>query len=356
MDERTAPIVKKIFELSKEGMLPIKVAEILTNDKVPVPSEMVGNVHTRTANEIKRGWTRSSIVRILKNETYLGVVRNGMYKKISYKSNKILINEKKDWITKENMHEPLVDKETFDIVQSLIESRTRARTNKYDWLLKGIVECEECGKKLSICVHKHKRDNGTTAYLRCNTYASNTNKGFCTPHSNSLNVVTDLVIEMVRERCKSFLQEEDYNKSAIQLQRRINTRKNMIKNEIASLNKQLADVNKKIDKIYEDKISETLREEDFKRLYLNFSERRTAIEKMIVELEKTSEEEEKIIDITKIVKQFMKMKDVSRPMLVSLVDKVVINEQKEITIYYKFKILNLQALKTNEEFVNEKIG
>ena len=89
---------------------------------------------------------------------------------------------------------------------------------------------------------------------------------------------------------------------------------------------------------------------------MNFSERRTAIEKMIVELEKTSEEEEKIIDITKIVKQFMKMKDVSRPMLVSLVDKVVINEQKEITIYYKFKILNLQALKTNEEFVNEKIG
>lgn len=152
------------------------------------------------------------------------------------------------------------------------------------------------------------------------------------------------------------MQEEDYNKSAIQLQRRINTRKNMIKNEISSLNKQLADVNKKIDKIYEDKISETLREEDFKRLYANFSERRTAIEKMIVELEKTSEEEEKIIDITKIVKQFMKMKDVSRPMLVSLVDKVVINEQKEITIYYKFKILNLQALKTNEEFVEEKIG
>lgn len=336
-------------------MLPIRIAEILTKDKVPVPSEMVGNVHTRTANEIKRGWTRSSIVRILKNETYLGTVRNGMHKKISYKSKKILINERKDWIIKENMHEPLVDKETFDIVQALIKSRTKVRTNKYDWLLKGIIECEECGKKLSICVHKHKSDNGNTAYLRCNTYASNTNKGFCTPHSNSLNTVTDLVLEMIRKRCKNFLEEEDFNKSAIQLQRRIKTRKNMIKNEISSLNKQLADVNKKIDKIYEDKISETLREEDFKRLYENFSERRTTIEKMIVELEKTSEEEEKIVDITKIVKQFLKMKDISRTMLVSLVDKVVINEQKEITIYYKFKMLNLQVVKTNEEFVDEKI-
>lgn len=336
-------------------MLPIRIAEILTKDKVPVPSEMIGNVHTRNANEIKRNWTRSSIVNILKNETYLGIVRNGMHKKISYKSKKILISERKDWITKENMHEPLVDKETFDIVQSLIQSRTRVRTNKYDWLLKGIIECEECGKKLSICVHKHKRDNGNTAYLRCNTYASNTNKGFCTPHSNSLNVVTDIVIEMIRERCNKFLQEEDYNKSAIQLQRRINTRKNIIKNEILSLSKQLEDVNKKIDKIYEDKISETLKEEDFKRLYENFFARRTSIEKMIVELEKASNEEEKIVDITKIVKKFLKMKDISRTMLVSLVDKVVINEQKEITIYYKFKILNLHELKTNEKFVDEKI-
>lgn len=336
-------------------MKPNEVAKILTQDKVPVPSEMVGNVHTRTANEIKRGWTRSSIVRILKNETYLGTVRNGMHKKISYKSKKILITERKDWIIKENMHEPLVDKETFDIVQALIKSRTRVRENKYDWLLKGIIECEECGKKLSICVHKHKSNNGTTAYLRCNTYGSNTNKGFCTPHSNSLNTVTNLVIEMVRERCKSFLQEEEYNKSAITLQKKINTRKNMIKNEISSLNKQLAEINKKIDKIYEDKISETLREEDFKRLYENFSQRRISIEKMIVELEKTSEEEDKIVDITKIVKQFLKMKDISRSMLVSLVDKVAISEKKEITIYYKFNILNIQALKTNEEFVTEKI-
>lgn len=337
-------------------MLPSKIASILTENKVPVPSQMVGNYHTRTANEVKRGWTRTSIVKILQNETYLGIVRNGMHKKISYKSKKILITEKKDWIVKENMHEALVDRETFDIVQALIKSRTRVRENKYDWLLKGIIECQECGKKLSICVHKHKSGNGSTAYLRCNTYASNTNKGICTPHSNSLNTVTELVIDRVRERCKSFLEEEEYNKSAIQLQRKINSRKNMIKNEISSLNKQLTEINKKIDKIYDDKISGILQEEDFKRLYENFSERRTSMEKMIVDLEKSSQEEEKIVDIVKIVKQFLKMKDISRTMLVSLVDRVEINEQKEITIYYKFNILNIKSLKTNEEFVEEKIG
>ena len=284
------------------------------------------------------------------------MVRNGIHKKISYKSKKILINERKDWIVKENMHEPLVDKETFDIVQNLIKSRTRVRNNKYDWLLKGIIECEECGKKLSICCHKHKTDNGHTAYLRCNTYASNTNKGFCTPHSNSLIKVTELVLQEIRQRLQQFLEEEELNTSALALKKKINSRKNMIKNEISSLNKQLVDLNKRIDKIYDDKISGLIMEDDFKRLYNKFSDNRISIEKMIKELEKTSEEEEKIVDIVKIVKQFLKMKEISKPMLVSLVDRIIINEQKEITIHYKFRLLNLRVLdNSNMELSNKKI-
>ena len=285
------------------------------------------------------------------------MVRNGMYKKISYKSKKVLTNERKDWIVKENMHEPLVDKETFDIVQNLIKSRTRVRENKYDWLLKGIIECEECGKKLSICCHKHKTDNGHTAYLRCNTYASNTNKGFCTPHSNNLEKVTDIVLKEIRERLTNFLETEELNSSAFTLQRKINSKKNIIKNEITSLKKQLADLNKKIDKIYDDKISGVIMENDFKRLYDRFSENRETIEKMIVELEKTSEDEDKIVDVVKIVKKFLKLKEITRPMLVSLVDRITLNEQKEITIHYKFRLLNLQIIDNSaEEFSNQKIG
>lgn len=280
-----------------------------------------------------------------------------MYKKISYKSKKILKNDRKDWIVKEGMHEPLVDKETFDIVQNLIKSRTRVRTNKYDWLLKGLVECEECGKKLSICCHKHKTDDEYTAYLRCNTYASNTNKGFCTPHTNNLAKVTEIILEEIRERLKQFLEEEDFNSSAITLRKKINTRKNMIKNEISSLNKQLVDLNKKIDKIYDDKVSGIIMENDFKRLYDKFSDNRVSIEKTIQELEKTSEEEEKVVDIVKIVKQFLKMKEISKPMIISLVDKIIINEQKEITIHYKFRILNFKVLDNSKsELSNKKIG
>ena len=40
-----------------------------------MPSEIVGNTHTRKG-EIKRGWNRNTVVRILQNVTYLGWVSN----------------------------------------------------------------------------------------------------------------------------------------------------------------------------------------------------------------------------------------------------------------------------------------
>ena len=44
-------------------------------------------------------------------------------------------------------HTPLIDEETFNIVQDMIKSRTSTRVKSYDWLLKGLLTCKECGKK-----------------------------------------------------------------------------------------------------------------------------------------------------------------------------------------------------------------
>ena len=78
---------------------------------------------------------------------------------------------KEERIIVEGMHEALVDKETFDIVQDMIKSRF---------------------------------------YVRCNTYACNTHLHLCTPHSNNLEKLTNYVLEQVKARCKEFLDENKY--------------------------------------------------------------------------------------------------------------------------------------------------
>ena len=80
--------------------------------------KFVGNNHTRK-NGIKRGWNRNTVKRILQNVTYLGSVSNGNVKKINYKSKKVMIMPMEERIIVEDMHEPLVDKETFNIVQEI---------------------------------------------------------------------------------------------------------------------------------------------------------------------------------------------------------------------------------------------
>ena len=83
IDEEIAPIVKEIFKLAREGMTPTEIARIMTEKGNTVPSDVVGNTHTRNPNEVKRGWNRNAIKRILQNMTYLGYAINGKQKKVS---------------------------------------------------------------------------------------------------------------------------------------------------------------------------------------------------------------------------------------------------------------------------------
>ena len=215
--------------LARNGKTPTEIGKILTDERTLVPSEIVGNGHTRK-DGIKRGWNRNTVKRILQNVTYLGWVSNGNTKKVNYKSKKTMIMPKEDRIIKKGMHTPIIDEETFNIVQDMIKSRTSTRVKSYDWLLKGLVCCKECGKKLSLVPQKHP--NKTTFYLRCNTYATNTHLGLCTPHSNNLEKVTNFVIEQIKKRCKEFLSEEKYTTIAKTSKDKIIKDKFNVKNEI----------------------------------------------------------------------------------------------------------------------------
>jgi len=348
-DPDTAPIVRRIFLLAKNGITPTEIGRMLTDEKTLVPSDIVGNGHTRK-NGIKRGWNRNTVVRILQNVTYLGWVSNGNTKKVSYKSKKVLIMPKEERIIVKNMHTPIIDEETFNIVQDMIESRTGVRTKSYDWLLKGLICCKECGKKLSLVPQKHP--NKTTFYLRCNTYATNTKLNLCTPHSNNLEKVTDFVIEQIRNRCKQFLKEEQYQKLAVKTKNEILDNKFNIKGEILILQKKIREVNNRIDSIYEDKYKGLFEDEDFTRLYTSNIEKRKALEDRIKQLEQMEQKEEKQIDIRQLVQDFVNMKEITRTMLVSLVDRIEISQDKEITIYYKFNILNVSVVQDEEKIEN----
>lgn len=131
---------------------------------------------------------------MLKNETYIGNMVQGKSVKISYKSQKCIKQEQSKWIVVENTHEPLVDKETFHKVRQLLNSRKYTRSRKYDFLLKGLIFCHECGYPLAVINRKTTNRRGQTILCLPHLSAIYKSRGLYLPLLKE-QVVTDAVLK-----------------------------------------------------------------------------------------------------------------------------------------------------------------
>lgn len=96
------------------------------------------------------------------------------------KSYKIHIQERvpeEEWFIVENTHEAIIDRETFDKVQSLLKRDTRkAPKAKQLYLFSGFLKCADCGRAMSRIASK-----GIYVYYQCGTYKSLSKKpALCT--------------------------------------------------------------------------------------------------------------------------------------------------------------------------------
>ena len=147
IDEEARPIVERIFNEAKCGKSCRAIAQDLSLDGIPTPSQYaVSQGHKVT--KVSTHWSDPRIREILLNEVYIGNMVQGRMKKINYKSKKNIRLPKTEWKIVENTHEPIIDKETFYKVNEMINKRKQTRVKTHDYLLKGFVHCHECGKKV----------------------------------------------------------------------------------------------------------------------------------------------------------------------------------------------------------------
>ena len=149
IDEEAAPVVRRIFALALSGISCRKIATTLNEEGVPTPATYcgwkVGNPGPYTGL-----WSSERISEMLKNETYIGNMVQGRMVKISYKSKKCLRQSPENWVVVEGTHEPIIDPETFQKVLMLVNSRKHTRSRTYDFLLKGLIFCHECGSPMAV--------------------------------------------------------------------------------------------------------------------------------------------------------------------------------------------------------------
>lgn len=148
-DPQAAQTVIKIFMLAADGILPSKIAEILSSESIPTPGaykNQSANENYKLKNHKSNLWTPAQVREIIQNEVYIGTYV--CHKFTSIKPREMKRNDTSEYMKFEDDHEPLVEKALFQAAQSAIQvrgKRGRYKKEKNPHALKGIVKCGCCG-------------------------------------------------------------------------------------------------------------------------------------------------------------------------------------------------------------------
>lgn len=89
-------------------------------------------------------WMEEIVVEVLDHRS---TINFKTYQK-SYKNHQRHMNDPSEWLVFENTHDPIIDQETFDIVQRLRQTKKKLTPLGEPNLLSGVLYCPDCGRKL----------------------------------------------------------------------------------------------------------------------------------------------------------------------------------------------------------------
>ena len=177
IDEKTAPVVRQIFDMYISGAGYRAIVLKLNSDGIVSPTEYKRqkgskyvNLNADTSNS--RGlWTQSTVARILANEMYTGTLVQGKSHHISYKNKKRKKVDESEWIRIPNTHEAIIDAETWARTQARLRSNGRVGKRSQELSpLSGKVKCAVCGRPMKRNVYYNKAKTIKYYGLQCAAY------------------------------------------------------------------------------------------------------------------------------------------------------------------------------------------
>lgn len=365
VDEESAEIVRKIFEWKvNEGLGNLSICHRLNDMGVLNPTgykkkKLNQNYSNSKMKQEDYSWCPSTVRNILKNDVYIGNVTQGKRKVKSYKIHKVEQVPEDEWVTVENMHEPIIDKELFDKAQGLRQVDTRVQNTGTLSMWAGILKCADCGRAM----HKKycKNTSGTVyEYYICGTYRKKSNK-LCTKHTLKVEELENSVLEAIKLHIELLIDTENI------LEQVNKSKTKQLANENISNIKQAKE--KEIEKIsnlkrclYEDWKNEDITREEYLEYKQKYEKDIERIKEIIENLDKQKERQEGIIDgNSQWIENFKKYKNINkldRDIITELIDYIDVYENKKIKIHFRFKneLDKIYEYIENKTNTFEKIG
>jgi len=344
-------IVKEIFKLRANGVGPTEIANKLNEMKVPTPS---GYKKTSYSSQLidRDTWNITTVKKILANRIYTGDMVQHVQTKVNYKSKKKITLDEKLWTIVENTHEALVDRETFNYVNILIKRKTRnyeIKTKREKRILECKLFCKECGNRLTVLYRKNK----DYWFINCNRYSRDPVRGRCYSHFFPYNYLEKQILDKINCVVSELVNGLDLEELNNEVTNNIHKEKENIDEVIKSLKVEKEKITNKISMLYNDRCDGVISANVYKELASPYELKLKQIVERIdeEELKKyTSRNNQSILpNYIKKIKELLDLNKPKRGLIDALIDKIVIDKDRNITIKFKYDVISQIEFTYEEE-------
>ena len=336
IDPEAAEVVREIFSLCVKGYGPTQIAKELTRRQIENPVAHARKqgltLPAKTLDDDPCVWHDSTVARLLTRVEYLGHTANFKTYRKSYKNKKQMHNDRSEWQIFENTHEPIIDQETFDIVQKIRDGRRRLTPMGEMPILSGMLFCADCGTKLY-----QVRGRGwehSKEYFVCATYRKQ--KGKCSSHQIRNVVIEQLLLDDIRRVTSYAREHEDEFVRLITQKSKQETERNLreSKKELEAAKARVTKLDGIIQRLYEDNIEGKVSDERFVKLTATYEAEQRQLEYRIAELQSfmaNAKNESLGVDtFLSMVRRYTDIKELDAEIIRVFVEKILVYKAEKV--------------------------
>ena len=353
IDPDAAEIVRRIFSLCIEGNGNETIARILQDDKVLVPqaywqSKGMSRGGKKTQpNPYK--WCKTTIAKMLEQQEYCGDIINFKSYSKSFRNKTRVENPKENWAIFKDVHEPIIDRETWERVQELTKNSKRRKPKSADVkksIFTNLLYCGDCGHKLWFNINKQ---NPSIRFYSCSNYKGL--RGTCESTHYVREDSLEQVVKMELFKLATYL-DHDEDAFAELLEHKTNkdsmAERKAAESALAAATARSQELLRLYERVYEDNVNGKVTDDWFMRLSHKYEVEQEELKKQMFDLrnkiERLDTAQNSSGSFIRAIRKFMTMQTLTPIVLQELIDKIEVfpiegtgkNRTQRLVIHYRF--------------------
>ena len=330
VEPEAAEVVRRIYRMALEGYGLAEIAARLAADGVVNPtyywrSRGTSRGGSKSTVEPTK-WGHTTVKKILTLQEYCGDVINFKSYSKSYKMKKRIENPEENRAIFLNVHEAIIDRQTWEKVQALQKGTRRKKptVTQEPSVFSGLLKCPECGGNLNFHFNQNNHD---IKFFSCQNHNSGYRKCSKT-HYIRLDFLEQVVLyEVKRLACFASEYENDFIKAMIGRSAKVAENTALRKQrELDALTARDRELDMLFERLYEDNVSGKIDDARFAKMSKRYEqeqgENAKKIKALRLELKKDESKRMDIDDFLETVRRYTDAATITKRMVAELIDHI----------------------------------